>query len=539
MCKRIITVFLAVAMVVTLLTSCGSEQQENNATTAAATAQATQAASTAAPADLNDPSTWEPATISAYTWLSVEESWGAKSKGDIKCFQELEKRTNTKIDWSIMSDTNSFDLMMSSGDTTDIIWYSWAPWRQVKYANAGLIMDIYPIVKENAPNIMKMLESNEKMKKQLVTPDGKMYLIPWVTEDTILNRGEGFAIRQDWLDKLQLSAPETVDDLYNVLKQFRDKDANGNSKPDEIITGYPSQLYKIMYGFGTADDYQIADDGKTVVFGPTTENYKNALKWFNKLYKEGILDPDYNSWDGEIYTKKVMNNQVGFYVDNVGVMGQFRKDSQANGTLFDYQPLGYLKYNGKRASYNSTSKRVAQQYGSCISAKAKDPVRIVKWLDYMFSEEGSKLMNWGIEGESYEMKDGKPAYTAAVVANDKYEPSVARSQYAEPTWCGPQSGEAELAMLDDLGKKFRQVWADVDDTFAIEPYMFYSELEQAVMDQNNTNLKTERDTWRDKFIVGEKDIDKEWDAYIEALNKMGLKELTAAQQSAYTSFAAQ
>lgn len=533
MSRKFIATLLALMMVFAVLTGCSSEsKKEQNEEP-----KTVETTSTAGSGDGTQE--WEPATISVFTWLSAEEAWGAKTKGDIKCFQELEKRTNTKVEWSILSDTNSFDLMMSSGETTDVIWYAWTPARQLQYAKAGLIQDIYQIVKEHAPNVMKMLEANPKLKKQLVTPDGKMYLIPWVTEDPILTRGEGFAIRQDWLEKLGLAAPETADDLYNVLKQFRENDANGNGQKDEIITGYPSQLYKIMYGFGTADDWQIADDGKTVVFGPTTENYKNALKWFAKLYKEGILDPDYLSWDGDIYTKKVMANQVGFYVDNVGVMGQFIKDSAANGTPFKFAPLGYLKYNGKRVSYNSASKRVAQHYGSVISTSAKDPVRIVKWLDYMFSEEGSKLMNWGIEGESYEVKDGKLVYTAAVTSDEQYEPAVARSRYAEPTWCGPQSGEAELAMLDELGKEFRRVWADVDVTNAIEPYVFYSDEEQAVITEHQANLKTERDTWRDKFITGEKDIDAEWDAYIEALNKMGLKELTVAQQGAFDRFMAQ
>ncbi len=533
MIKKILTVFLMLSMVFALLAGCGSGQNEEQPSSTAPGTDSTSASG------VDGAAAWEPATISVYTWLSYEESWGAKSKGEIKCFEELEKRTNTKVDWSMMSDTNSFELMMSSGETTDVIWYSWAPSRQLKYAKAGLIQDIYPLVKEYAPNIMRLMEENPKLKKQLVTPEGKMYLVPWVTEDPILTRNAGLAIRQDWLDKLGLDAPETADELYDTFKQFRDRDANGSGQPDEIMTGYSDQLYKLMYGFGTADDWHMADDGKTVVFGPTTENYKNALKWFAKLYKEGILDPDYLSRDGDIYTKKVMANQVGLYLDEVFVISQFNMDSAASGTPTDFEPLGYLKYNGKRVSYNSTTKRVAQQYGSVISSKAKDPARIIKWLDYMFGDEGSRLMNWGIEGESYEMKDGKLAYTAAVTNDPQYESSVARSQYAEPTWCGPQSGEAELAMLNDAGKKFRQAWADVDNTNAIEPYMFYTDAEQSAMDEYSTNLKTERDTWRDKFITGEKDIDAEWNNYIEALNNMKLKELIAAQQGAYDRFIGQ
>ena len=189
-----------------------------------------------------------------------------------------------------------------------------------------------------------------------------------------------------------------------------------------------------------------------LVYGPITENYKNALKWLARLYKEGILDPDYLSWDGDLYTKKVMENRVGLYIDNVVVFSQFMNDAKAAGMTFDYAPLKYLKYNGKSVSYNSTAKRIAQPYGSCISTKAKNPERIIKWLDYMYSEEGAMLMNWGIENESYVIKNGKPEYTDAVLNDPEYEPGIAQFKYAEPTWCGPKSATT-LALLDDIGKE--------------------------------------------------------------------------------------
>ena len=241
--RRIINLILVVSLVFAIFTGCsgGKEKEPADANTSTQTT-GTQETETSGNGE------WEPATISVYTWLSSESACGAKTKNDIKCFQELEKRTNTKVEWSIMSDTNSFDLMMSSGETTDVIWYLWSTARQIKYADAGLIMDIYPLVKEHAPNIMKLMESNPRFKQQVVTPEGKMYLIPYVTEDPILTRDEGGGIRRDWLNKLGLSIPETTDELYNALKQSREKDVNENGQNDEIITGYPSQIYKLIYG---------------------------------------------------------------------------------------------------------------------------------------------------------------------------------------------------------------------------------------------------------------------------------------------------
>jgi hypothetical protein len=108
---------------------------------------------------------------------------------------------------------------------------------------------------------------------------------------------------------------------------------------------------------------------------------------------------------------------------------------------------------------------------------------------------------------------------------------------------GPETVElvdvTQLAVLDDLSKSFRTTWSDVDGSLAMEPYMFFSEADQAVVDSKQSNMTTEQNTWRDQFITGQKDIDKDWDAYLTALNGLGLPELVTAQQNALNTFMAQ
>ncbi len=170
------------------------------------------------------------ATFSIWTWLGTAESWGAESYDQILAFAEAEKATETDIEWVIQSDTNTFDLMMSSGDTTDGIYYAWNPVRTAQYSKAGLIVNIEPFIKDNAPNLYALIESDPLIKKQLISADGGIYFVPWITPDKTLVFGEGFGIRQDWLDKLSLSMPTNTDELYAVLKAFRDQDVNGNAR---------------------------------------------------------------------------------------------------------------------------------------------------------------------------------------------------------------------------------------------------------------------------------------------------------------------
>ena len=161
----------------------------------------------------------ETKTFSIWTWLGSAEGWGCQSYDEIPCFTAAEQATGIDITWEIESDTSTFDLMMSSGDTTDGIYYAWNPTRTAKYSAAGLIVDIAPYIEEYAPNLYALIESDETIKKQLYSADGGIYFVPWITSDRRLVYGEGFGIRQDWLDKLGLEMPTTTDELLEVLRQ--------------------------------------------------------------------------------------------------------------------------------------------------------------------------------------------------------------------------------------------------------------------------------------------------------------------------------
>lgn len=468
------------------------------------------------------------ATFSIWTWLGSAESWGAESLDQVLAFQESEKATQTDIEWVIQSDTNTFDLMMSSGDTTDGIYYAWNPVRTAQYSKAGLIVNIEPYIKDNAPNLYALIESDPLIKKQLVSADGGIYFVPWITPDKTLVFGEGFGIRQDWLDKLGLAMPTNTDELYTVLKAFRDQDVNGNGQNDEIVTGYPSQINRLTYAFGTADDYHYAEDGKTVLFGPMTDNYKEWLKYMNKMYVDGILDPDYFSWDSDIYMKKVQEDRVGMYVDNPGVFGTMMKDGLANGLTMSYVPMEYL--GGKNLS--SAARRYVQPYGVAVTATCEDVGRFLQYFDYYFTQPGNDLLNWGVEGVSYTVVDGKKAYTDAVLKNETYEPYAALSMYASPTFVGMQSAEAAMALMTPEQAAFKEVWAKSDASLAIEPFLAFTPEETDLNTQKQTDLKTARESWRDKFITGEKNIDADWEAYLSELRAYGADELTAIRQAA-------
>ena len=477
-------------------------------------------------------SEWEPATFSIWTWPGATEAWGAKDLNDVACFQEAEKITNTQIEWVMESDSTTFDLVMASGDIPDAIYYAWNPVRQGQYGGDGLIVDIMPYIKSSAPNLLSLIESDPLVEKQLVRDDGSVYLVPWLTTDLSLLAGEGFAIRQDWLDKFQLSVPKTPDELFDALNTFREQDANGNGEKDEFVTGYPAQFNKSAFAFGTTDGFHFTEDGKTVVYGPVTDNYKEWLKWMNKLYSNNLIDPDYFSGDSDIYMKKAMENRVGLYVDNPAVLGTMVKDGAANGLDIKWTPMEYMYYNGKSVNYSSAYKRYVQPYGLAVSKDCEDPERLLKWFDFFFTEEGNDLLNWGVEGVSYTAEGDKKVYTDAVMKDPEMEPSTALSKYASPTFIGIQSPEASMALADEFTLQCRETWAKTDISGAAEPFIAFTPEEQETNTQYSTDLATIKDSWRDRFITGEKNVETDWEEYLKELDSYHVQDLIKINQAA-------
>lgn len=534
--KRNFLRLLVLVLCISLLAACADGSKESSDTPGNSEPSDTSSDSTDAntgdEADDVETTEWEPATFTIWTWPGAIESWGAKDLNDVAAFQEAEKITNTKIEWIMQSDSATFDLIMASGDIPDAVYYAWNPVRQGQYSSDGLIIDIAPYIKSSAPHLNSLIESDPMIQKQLINEDGSIYLVPWLTTELELLAGEGFAIRKDWLDKFDLPIPKTPEELYETLKTFREEDANGNGEKDEFVTGYPSQVNKSAFAFGTTDGFHFAEDEKTVVYGPLTENYKEWLKWMNKLYTENLLDPDYFSWDNDLYMKKAMEDRVGLYVDNPGVLGRIVKDGEAIDLKIEWVPMEYMQYKGKSTNLSSAFKRYVQPYGLAFSKDLKDPERLMKWFDFFFTPEGSDLLNWGVEGVSYTGEGDNRQYTDAVLNDPELEPGTALSQFAHPTFVGVQSIEAANALADEFTLNCREVWANTDITYAAEPFMAFNKEEQEINSQYATDLATIKDSWRDRFITGEKDIDADWDAYIAELESYSVDKLIKINQDA-------
>ncbi len=248
-------------------------------------------------------------------------------------------------------------------------------------------------------------------------------------------------INQQWLDKLGLEKPTTVEELYDVLVAFRDKDPNGNGKADEI------PMIGRVYGSFSATDpqnylfnaftyyhdsfYFSVKDGK--LDAPyKSDEYREALKYLNKLYKEGLITEQ--SWtQSASELKGIINPTNGDpYLAGV-VFGNCESTFTHGGEALDvYEPLRPLKDATGKGGYAPT--QYSRSYTTHISSDCKHPVEAFKLLDFMCSPESYLRQRWGEEGIDWVYSEGgKTGHRGGEARIKVLNPNVQSEQNAK-TW---------------------------------------------------------------------------------------------------------
>lgn len=339
--------------------------------------------------------------------------------GDTEFAKELEKRTGIKVKYvhpSSGQGSEAFSLMVASNDMSDIIQYDWAKalGGPTVTINDKVIIKLDDVIDKYAPNLKKYLSENKDVDKLVLTDEGNYYVFPFIRGDKELLTSCGPVIRQDWLEKLNLPIPETVDEVETTLRAF--KNDLGVKAPLTMLNYQTNYLLNICQASKTF----YVEDGK-ILFGPSQPEYKTALTRLNKWYKEGLLDNNYVSTDSTLLDANMLNGESGMtYASGGGGVGKWLETMSAKGQQFDIVGIPFIadkkggipKFDAATGTYSS--------YGSvAITTSCKYPELAAKLLDYGYSDEGHMLFNFGIEGKSYEMKDGYPTYTDEIMKNSE------------------------------------------------------------------------------------------------------------------------
>jgi len=415
-------------------------------------------------------------SLSVWVWLNSNLLKTCSSREDALSSKEIEKQTGVNIEWihpTVGQEDQAFNLLFSSSDLPDIIcngdWRTFAGGGPDGAIESGYILDLTDLLPKYAPNYWKALQENPEAAKAARSLKGRYYDIGSLPHDLPVY---GMIIRKDWLDELGLEVPETIEEWYTVLKAFKEK--KGASAP---LAFSSSNFYKqnvIESAFDTSSSFYMDND--KIKFGPMNDGYKEFVKEMAKWYKEGLLDVNVASSDSAALDAKILNGEtgatMGYTSSTIGRYMNAKTDD--NPMELVAAPYPVLKKGDKPEQYG----KLVTSYNTmaAISATCKNPELALRWLDYAYTEKGAITTSYGIEGVSYEMKDGKPVLTDNLLNNpDGLSVSEALHYYALGTLGARGSADSFKQQLTTKQEKdSTEIWK-VDQSHCMPPLQMSAE----------------------------------------------------------------
>ena len=322
--------------------------------------------------------------------------------------KEITKRTGVKLDIQFPNEgiAEKINLMISSGEYPDLIMIK----DTSLMVEAGAYIDLAPLIDAYGPNIKK-LYSGSMNRLKFSPEDPAIYVLPTKPVNEQRWRPEmGFQLQHDVVKTLGYPKLETVHDFEKAIKTYMAKNPTINGQPTLGITFVNEDWrWKISLGNGAGFATGAPDDGNWYVDPVTHEAIYRFLRpeekayyqWLNRMYHEGLIDPDSFVQDYEAYAAKIASGRVIGLIDPFWHYDYAEKILKANNEphrMYGRYPI-QMDATTKAADFRDVG--YIGGYGVGISKNCKDPVAAIKFLDFMASEEGQILRNWGIENVHY------------------------------------------------------------------------------------------------------------------------------------------
>lgn len=472
--------------------------------------------------------------------------------------KHLEDLTNIHIDWQTVPEQGlkeKRNVLLASGDYPDLfIGASITQEEEMLYGSQGVFMPLNGYIEEFGKEIKNQFGQIDWLEKVITAPDGNIYTLPQINECYHCTLSQKLWINEEWLGTLGLDMPTTTEEFKDTLIAFRDNDPNGNGAKDEIpLTGaikswhteLPDYLMSaFIYCDGNSDSYRARLVGNTIEIIADKPEFKQGLAYLNDLYKEGLIDPSAFTQSREQLKQVGENPEAvvigaatsGWFGMFTSLGGERHKSYTAlpplkgpEGTqLTAYYPFGYS--NGQFA----------------ITSTNQYPEASLRMADYLFSEEGTRLQCEGREGIDWRVAEegevginGKPAKWQRTVTWGEIQnfcwtgltgPAAITSDYrlSEVAAADPYSAEGfETRLFAETSKYEGFAPEKVIPPLYMRPDQIteMAQLKMPITDYIKESMA--------RFIIGDLDLESDWDSYVEGLYDLGAERYIELLQEAY------
>ncbi|MBR6405116.1 MAG: extracellular solute-binding protein [Lachnospiraceae bacterium] len=433
---------------------------------------------------------------------------------EIESVKKMEELTGVHINWIPIEQQQvgeKLGIMLTSGEYPDIIYPGSTPYPGgvEKGVSDGVIReDMNELIEKYMPNYMAYLKSSETARKQATSDNGKKQIIKVLVGEDFNIKAEGtyqgLAYRKDLLEGLGLSEPKTVAEWHDALVKAKE---NGMDTPFVLHENGGSHL-SLSWGVETINTNYLQLDGNKVLGSAVQDGFGEYLETMRQWYSEGLIDPNFTSFNYYLSTPgSVEANQHLLYSF---VLSAFTGNNYAAFHMVNNQDE-YLQPIVSPAVKDGdkpvqSGGRVEAKDTIFISSSCKDPELAAKWIDFNYTKEG-ELLNWyGIEGETYEMVDGKPQFTEKVLNNDT-PPSDYLQKYAlnwGNSWFGKHNTVASNKV--NTGNNQQQdavdIWSAPEKNIAVPQGITLTEDESDAITSKMTAVQTLISEYVINYIIG-------------------------------------
>ena len=465
----------------------------------------------------------------------------------------MEEATNIHIEYQVAKEEGQqkLNLLLSSGATLpDILIASLNNAQQIEYGSQGMIIPLNEMIDQYGGKLQvpgRPVPKKDSMRSR--PPDGNIYSMPTFEDCYHCQYSQKMWINKTWLDNLDLPMPTTTDEFYDVLTAFKTQDPNGNGIQDEVpLSGCTNWWHGtpetfLMNSFIYYEEYSrvMVKDGQVIpVF--TQPEFKDGLEYLRRLYDDGLLDT-------EAFTQ--MPDQLRQLVENgdavmlgacqTGTPAAFADDTgEATKNFVTLAPLAGPD-GVKTTSYTPSTLGTK----CAITKDCQNPQAAFLWLDFLLSEEATMRQVFGVEGTDWRPAqsgevglDGNPGVVKEINVlagmNEQNQGAelmtavtkkIFDGRVVDPNdqWYIESRLQRETAENYDIGAAPEEILPPFFMT--TEDAKTNDEIAGPIYDYVTENIA--------KFVTGARDLDTEWDTFVEEVQSMGLDQYIELLQKYY------
>ncbi|WP_167746993.1 extracellular solute-binding protein [Cohnella luojiensis] len=343
-----IALLLSSVLVMTLAACSGGNEENNASSTASGSAPASgsPSASASAPADplgAYSPPIEVTAVRSITEGMKFNEGEAIDNNVWSRAY-ESELGIKVKYDWTTPAAQydQKLNISIASNDLPDITPVNAAQLKRL--VEDDQLEDLTSLYEQYGSELTKKIMGEDGGNAiKSATFDGKLYALPNMSSG--IGQTHVLWVRTDWLEKLGLPEPKTMDDVVNTAKSFVTGDPDGNGKPDTYglginkdIFGFYAAMDGFFNGYHAYPNTWVKDASGKLVNGSVLPETKTALQKLQEMYKDGLLDKEFGTKDASKVSESANAGKLGMYYGYFWNVG-WQQDGKNADPKMEWKPL--------------------------------------------------------------------------------------------------------------------------------------------------------------------------------------------------------